>query len=203
MVDANNVEKKIKEAANILKAGGLVIYPTETVYGLAADASNRSAVLKVFSAKQRPTNKPLSVAVKDLDQAEKLVYINNYARKLAEIFLPGPLTLILKKKAILPKELTAGSESLGIRIPDHPIALKLIELSGPITATSANISEQPPPITAEEAKKQLGDRVDFVLDGGECKIKQPSTVVDLSIEGEFKILREGAIPKQGIEEVLK
>jgi len=111
--------------------------------------------------------------------------------------------MILKKKARLPKELTAGSEKLGIRIPDHPVALELIELAGPITATSANITDQPAPITADEARKQIGEDVDFVLDGGECKIKEPSTIVDLSIEGEFEILREGAIPRHKIEETLK
>lgn len=196
-------EKRIEEAANIIKAGGLVIYPTETVYGLAADASNRIAILKVFAAKRRSLDNPLSVAVKDLKQAEKIVYVNSKAKKIAKIFLPGPVTLILKKKALLPKELTSGLDNIGIRIPDNPIALKLVEMAGPITATSANISGHPAPITVEEAKEQIGNKVDFVLDGGECKLGQPSTIIDLSKEREFKILREGAIPKQAIEEILK
>lgn len=197
------IDRKIKEAAEIIKNGGLVIYPTETVYGLAADAFNRIAILKVFGAKRRPLDNPLSVAVKDLEQADELSYTNRYARKLAKAFLPGPLTIILKKKALLPKELTAGLDKIGIRIPDHPVALRLIELAGPITATSANISDQPAPKTAKGAKKQLGERVNFVLDAGKCKIGQPSTVVDLSVDGEFKILREGSISKEQIEGILK
>ena len=193
--------KKIKEAAELIKAGGLVIYPTETVYGLAADPFNRIAVLKVFGAKRRPLNKPLSVATSSLEKADELVFINEAARKIAGAFLPGPITMILKKKARLPKELTAGSEKLGIRIPDHPIALRLIELAGPITATSANITGQPAPTTAYEAKKQIGKSVDFVLDGGECKIKEPSTVIDLMEKP--KIIRAGAVPEGEIEKILE
>ena len=196
------IEKKIEEAAKIIKAGGLVIYPTETVYGLAADVSNRIAVLKVFAAKRRPLDNPLSVAVKDLNQADTLAYINRYARKLAKAFLPGPLTIILKKKALLPKELTAGTDKIGIRIPSHPIALKLIELAGPITATSANISGEPAPKTTYDAKKQLGERVNFILDGGECKIGEPSTVVDVSVDEEYEILRTGSISRHEIKEAL-
>lgn len=196
-------DRKMKEAVGIIKAGGLVIYPTETLYGLAADPFNRIAVLKVFAAKKRPFDKPLSVAVSNLEEADMLVFVNGTARKLAGAFLPGPLTMILKKKARLPQELTAGSEKLGIRIPDHPIALQLIELAGPITATSANTSGQPPPRTAYEAKKQIGGSADFILDNGKCKFGQPSTVIDLSNEGEFRILREGAISQQQIEEALK
>jgi len=103
---AKKIERGMAEAAEIIKNGGVVVYPTETVYGLGASATNRIAILKVYEAKKRPINNPLSVAVKDLKQADELVYTNSYARKLAKAFLPGPLTIILKKKAILPKELT-------------------------------------------------------------------------------------------------
>ena len=192
----------VKEASELIKAGGLVVYPTETVYGLGADPFNRIAILKVFGAKRRPLDKPLSVAVSSLEEADELVFVNEATRKIAGAFLPGPITMVLKKKARLPKELTSGSEKLGIRIPDHPIALRLIELAGPITATSANISGQPAPITAEEAKKQIGKEVDLVLDGGECKIKEPSTIIDLT-ESEPKILRVGAILEKEIKKVLE
>jgi len=195
-------EKEVKEAANIIKSGGLVIYPTETVYGLGADPFNRIAVLKVFGAKRRPFGNPLSVAVSSLDEADKLVFVNGPARKIAGAFLPGPITMILKKKARLVKEITAGSDRLGIRIPDNPIALRLIELAGPITSTSANISGQPAPTTAYNAKEQIGDRADFVLDGGRCKIKEPSTIIDLTELEEPKILRIGAVPKEDIKKVL-
>ncbi len=197
------VEREIKEAARLIKAGGLVIYPTETVYGLGADPFNRIAVLKVFGAKRRSFDKPLPVAVSSLEEADNLVFVNEPARKIAGAFLPGPVTMILKKKARLPKELTAGSDKLGIRIPDNPIALRLIELAGPITATSANISGKSAPTTSYDAKKQIGDRVDFVLDGGRCKIKEPSTVIDLTeLEGP-KILRIGAVPEEDIKNVLR
>lgn len=201
MATGRKGEKELKEAAEFIKAGGLVVYPTETVYGLGANPFNRIAVLKVFGAKHRPLDMPLSVAVSSLEEADKLVFVNEAARKLAGAFLPGPLTIILKKKARLPAELTSGTDKIGIRIPDHPVALRLIELAGPITATSANITGQPAPTKAEEAKQQLGEDVDFVLDGGECAVKEPSTVVDITAEP--KTLRIGAVPEQDIKKVLE
>lgn len=195
-------EKAIKEAAGIVRAGGLVVYPTETVYGIGACASNRIAVLKVFAAKKRPLDNPLSVAVHDMKQADEIAYVNSAARKLAEAFLPGPLTIVLKKKARLPEELTAGSDKVGIRIPSNSAALRLIELAGPITATSANISGQPSITTADEAREQLDGRVDFVLDGGPSRIGVESTVVDVSEDGVFEILRDGAVARVDIKRVL-
>lgn len=196
-------EKELKEAARLIKAGGLVIYPTETVYGLGADPFNRIAVLKIFGAKRRSFDKPLPVAVSSLEEADKLAFVNEPARKIAGAFLPGPVTMILKKKARLPKELTAASDKIGIRIPDHPIALRLIELAGPITSTSANISGKPAPTTSYDAKRQMGNRVNFVLDGGRCKIKEPSTVIDLTEPKEPKILRAGTISEEDIKKVLR
>jgi len=201
--EAAGLDKAIKEAAAIIKAGGLVVYPTETVYGLGASAFSRIAVLKVFAAKKRPLDNPLSVAVKDIKQADEIAYVNTAARKLAKVFLPGPLTIVLKKKANLPKELTSGSGKVGIRIPRNEIALKLIELAGPITATSANISGQQPITTADEARKQLAGRVDFVLDGGPSQIGVESTVVDVSEEGKCEILRDGAIARVAIKDALR
>jgi L-threonylcarbamoyladenylate synthase len=201
--EAAGLDKAIKEAAAIIKAGGLVVYPTETVYGLGASAFSRIAVLKVFAAKKRPLDNPLSVAVKDMKQADEIAYVNTAARKLAKVFLPGPLTIVLKKKANLPKELTSGSGKVGIRIPRNEIALKLIKLAGPITATSANISGQHPITTADEARKQLAGRVDFVLDGGPSQIGVESTVVDVSEEGKCEILRDGAIARVTIKDTLR
>lgn len=196
-------EKAIKEAAAIVNAGGLVVYPTETVYGLGARASNRMAVLKVFAAKKRSLDNPLSVAVKDIKQADEIAYVNTAARKLARAFLPGPLTIVLKKKARLPKELTAGSDKVGIRIPNNDIALKLIELAGPITATSANISGKQSITTAEEAHNQLDGVVDFVLDGGPSQIGIESTVVDLSDEERLEFIRDGAVSRDAIKVALR
>jgi len=201
--EAAGPDKAIKEAAAIIKAGGLVVYPTETVYGLGASAFSRIAVLKVFAAKKRPLDNPLSVAVKDMKQADEIAYVNTAARKLAKVFLPGPLTIVLKKKANLPKELTSGSDKVGIRIPRNEIAIRLIELAGPITATSANISGQQPITTADEARKQLAGRVDFVLDGGPSQIGMESTVVDVSEEGKCEILRDGAIARVTIKDTLR
>jgi L-threonylcarbamoyladenylate synthase len=202
-MNVEELERKVQEAAIIIKAGGLVVYPTETVYGLAADPRNRIAILKVFGAKNRPMDNPLSVAVRNLDQADDLVYLNAAVKKVAKAFLPGPLTVVLKKKALLPKELTGGLDKVGIRIPGHPVALRLIELAGPITATSANVSGEPAPVTADEAKEQLGDKVNFILDTGVSGSGQPSTVVDLSEKGKIEILRGGNISKKMLESVLK
>jgi L-threonylcarbamoyladenylate synthase len=201
--DAAALDKAIKEAAAIIRAGGLVVYPTETVYGLGASAFSRIAVLKVFAAKKRPLDNPLSVAVRDIKQADEVAYVNTAARKLAKAFLPGPLTIVLKKKANFPKELTSGSDKVGIRVPKNDIALKLIELAGPITATSANISGQMPITTADEARRQLAGRVDFVLDGGPSRIGVESTVVDVSEDGKCEIVRDGAIARSEIKKVLE
>lgn len=200
--DGASSGRVLKEAAALIRAGGLVVYPTETVYGLGASATNRLAVLKVFAAKRRPMDNPLSVAVKDIAQADEVAYVNAAARKLAKAFLPGPLTIVLKKKARLPAELTAGSDKVGIRIPKNEIALRLIELVGPITATSANISGKPPITTAEEARRQLDGRVDFVLDGGPSALGIESTVVDVSEEGRYEVLRDGAIARAAIMDAL-
>jgi len=196
------LKKEIEHAAEIIKNSGLVIYPTDTVYGLGADAFDRQAVLRVFEAKQRRLDKPISIAVASMEQAREVVEWNNAANVIAKKFLPGPLTIILKKKAKFPDELTAGEDKIGIRIPNHPVALELIKLVGnPITTTSANISGQPDPRTAEEAVKQIGKKVDFVLDAGKCKIGEPSTVIDLTA-GKVEIIRKGSLSKATIEEVL-
>jgi len=193
--------KKIEEAAKIIKAGGLVIYPTDTIYGLAADPYNHIAILKVFDAKSRQEGKPLSVAVSSFDQMDELVFTNTLTVKLTKAFLPGPLTIILKKKVRLPEKLTGGSDKLGVRIPNHPVALKLAELTGPITATSANIAGNSNPRTANEAKEQIGDKIDFVLDAGESPIGEPSTVIDLS-EEKIVIIRQGAISEEQLRKAI-
>lgn len=195
-------QEEIKHAAEIIKSGGLVIYPTDTVYGLGADAFNRQAVLRVFEAKRRKLGKPISIAVASMEKAREIVEWNDSADVVAKKFLPGPLTIVLKKKANFPDELTGDKDKIGVRIPGHEVALKLIKLADrPITTTSANIAGRPNPRTAKEAIEQIGNKVEFVLDAGECKIGEPSTVVDLT-EGKVKILRAGAISKKEIEEVL-
>lgn len=199
-INPDNPEKEhLKQATNILLKNGLVVYPTDTLYGLGANALSKRAILKVYKTKGREFKKPLSVAFYSLSQAKKYVKFNSSALKLAQKFLPGPLTIVLPMKYKFPKKLTFGSKKVGIRIPDNKVALALIkECKFPITATSANISGREDPITAEDAVKQIGKKVDLILDGGKCKVKKPSTVVETS-DNKIKILREGAIKKSQLK----
>jgi L-threonylcarbamoyladenylate synthase len=195
-----DADRKLKEASKILKKGGLVIYPTDTLYGLACNALDEKAILNVYDVKKRPLTKPLPIAVSSLEMMRRYAVVTEKAEVLAKHFLPGALTIILNKKG-LPSALTANTDKVAIRIPNSKVALKLIELAGmPITATSANISGRPPPISAEEAAKQLRD-VDVVLDGGRLSARIPSTIIDLT--GAPKIIREGRIKRGEIEKIIK
>lgn len=198
-INPNKPEKElIALAADVLKNDGIVVYPTDTLYGIAANALSKKAILKVYKVKGREFKKPLSIAFNSLTESKKYVKFNRTTLKLAKRFLPGPLTIILPMKYGFPKELT-GSKDVGIRIPDNRITLELIKKFGyPITATSANISGNKGPITAEVAIKQIGDRVDLILDGGKCKLKKPSTVIEIK-NNEIKVLREGAIKKRQLK----
>jgi len=189
--------EKIDSAVNIIKNGGVVVYPTDTLYGLGSNALDKRAVKRVFEIKGRKFNKPVSIAFSSFEQAKKYVKFNYTALKLAKKFLPGPLTLILPLKKKLPKNLTQGKNEIGIRIPDNKIALELIKKSGvPITATSANLSGGRDPATAKEAIKQIGNKVDLILDAGRCKYNKGSTIVKI-VDG-IEIIREGVIPKEKI-----
>lgn len=195
-----NFAKVIDNAVKIIKSGGVVVYPTETVYGLGADATNSRAIKKVYDVKGRNYNKPLSVAVSNVKEAKKIVYWNKYAEKLSEEFMPGPLTIILKIKKSFPKKLTAGKKKIGIRIPSHPVALELLKkLKKPITATSANVSGTKPQNDYVKMKNSMKDKVDLIIP---CVVKygKPSTVVDLT--GKPKILRVGVIPKKEIMKII-
>ncbi len=175
----------IKKAADILKKGGVVVYPTETVYGIGANIFSEDALKKVFAIKKRTADKPISIAVSDFKMMNDVVYIDEKERGFIEKFLPGPITVLLKKKEIVPDILTSGLDVVGVRYPDHKIAVKLIELAGvPITSTSANISEEAPPCRVDNIKISA----DYILEGGDCK-GEPSTVVDLINR---KVLRKGA-----------
>ncbi|MEE8402734.1 MAG: L-threonylcarbamoyladenylate synthase [Candidatus Hydrothermarchaeaceae archaeon] len=189
----------IKEAADALKRGALVIYPTDTLYGLGCNALDESAVEQVFAAKNRQASKPLPIAVSDIPMLKRYAELTDTGERLAEAFLPGALTLVLKKRN-LPDVLTGGLPKVGVRIPKSDIALRLIELSGaPITATSANISGNPPPVSAEDAASQIKE-ADIVLDEGLLAGSAPSTVVDLT--GKPKILRDGVIKRGELERVI-
>lgn len=194
-------KSSLKESVEVLNRGGVVVYPTETVYGLGVDATNKKAVEKILEIKERDEGKPVSIAVASVDEAKKYCEWNEVAERLAERFLPGPLTIILKRKNSLVKELNLD-DKVRIRIPEHPFVLKLLkEFSKPITATSANLSGGDNPTNVRIVVEQIGDKVDLVLDGGECKQKMPSTVIDLT-EG-LKIYRVGVISEKEIRNALR
>ncbi|ABM80623.1 L-threonylcarbamoyladenylate synthase [Hyperthermus butylicus] len=192
----------IRVAARIVALGGLVVYPTDTVYGLGANPFSSYAVWRVFRAKERPSNRPIPVLVSSLRAAEKIAELDDRARRLAERFWPGPLTIVVPAKPGLPSLLHAGTGRIGVRVPNHPIALKFIEaVGGAITGTSANLHRKPSPCTVQEAMKQLGCRVDIYLDGGPTPGGTPSTVVDLTTP-KPRLVRRGPIPPEEIEAVL-
>ena len=175
----------IRKASEIIKKNGVVIYPTETVYGIGANIFSTAALEKVFAIKKRDKDKPVSVAVSDFKMMEELVYIEKKEKRFIEEFLPGPVTILLKKKKIINDMLTSGSELVGIRFPAHKTTIELIKLAGvPITSTSANFSGEAPPRSVDEIKISA----DYIIDGGECR-GEPSTVVDLVNR---KIIRKGA-----------
>lgn len=194
---------QIRQAADILRQGGLVAFPTETVYGLGADARSAEAILKIFAAKGRPATNPLIVHVTDSAMAQR--YAADWpalAGQLAARFWPGPLTLVVRKRAEIVNAATAGRDTVGLRSPDHPIAQALIrEFDGPIAAPSANRSTRVSPTTAEHVQKQLGDRVQMILDGGECRVGIESTVLDLT-RPVPTLLRPGGVSLEALRQAI-
>jgi L-threonylcarbamoyladenylate synthase len=194
----------IDAAAEALRAGQLVAFPTETVYGLGADATNDAAVARVYAAKGRPSFNPLIVHVPDPQAAFALGQFSAEAQRLALAFWPGPLSLVVPRRADCPVSLlaSAGLSSIAIRVPSHPMALELLKAAGrPVVAPSANPSGKISPTTAEHVRRHLKDKVAIVLDGGRCKVGVESTVVSL-LEGGPKLLRHGGIPRSEIEKAL-
>lgn len=194
---------RLEQAAQILRAGGLVAFPTETVYGLGADARNPAAVQRVFAAKGRPADNPLIVHVPDIPSAQALVTSwPKQAQVLAEAFWPGPLTLLLPKRPEIPDLVTAGLPAVGLRVPAHPVAHALLQVAGlPVAAPSANPYMGISPTTAQHVAKGLGDRVDLILDGGPTQVGIESTVVDLT--GEIPlVLRPGGVSLEALQRVL-
>ena len=188
-------------AAEDLMNGDLVVYPTETVYGIAADIFNQKAVKNLYMAKNRPFDMPLSVAVSDKDMVETIALMTRPVEKLIDAFLPGPLTIITDKNPNVPDMVTAMSHKVGIRIPDNPIALELIKRTGPLVATSANLHSHPDATTVDEAVKDFGESVTTYLYDGTTGTGRPSTIVWIS-EGKVEIIRQGDISKKQIEDAL-
>ncbi|MBQ9471942.1 MAG: threonylcarbamoyl-AMP synthase [Ruminococcus sp.] len=195
----------IRTAADILSNGGLVAMPTETVYGLAADALNGSAVKRIFEAKGRPMDNPLIVHVARFEDISRLGLVSEIPEKaflLAERFWPGPLTIIMPKGKVIPDEVSAGLDTVAVRIPSHPVAQRLLRVSGlALAAPSANTSGKPSPTTAEHVADDMDGRIEAILDGGACGVGVESTVLTLA-DGTPRILRPGIITREQIEEVI-
>lgn len=196
-------KEKIREASSVIRRGGLVALPTDTLYGLGVDAFNEEAISQVYKVKKRERKKPLSILISKEEELRDLVTeIAESAKVLMKKFWPGPLTLILPASKKMSKLLTANSGTVGVRVPDNKIALALTRESRvPITSPSANISGHPGPRSCEDVLNQLGGKIDLVIDGGPSNSGLPSTVVDIR-EGSLNILREGKISKTTLEAIL-
>jgi L-threonylcarbamoyladenylate synthase len=193
----------IRRAAEIIKRGGIVAFPTETVYGLGADAFNSLAVARVFEVKGRPSFDPLIIHVAHPEDLEKLVKeIPSSAQKLIARVWPGPLTIVLLKKEEVPDIVTAGLASVAVRMPRHPMTLDLIDQAGsPIVGPSANVFGYLSPTTADHVRSQLENQVDFILDGGPCEVGVESTIVSFH-EGVPRLLRPGGVPLEEVESII-
>ncbi len=196
-----NPAQAIHAAAEAIRGGGLVIFPTETVYGIGCNALDPLAVRALYAAKNRPYDKPLLLHLHSLSQAEELACLDDFARTLLRMFTPGPLSVIVKKRPIIPAEVTSGGETVGLRFPDHPFFLAMAKEAGvPIAATSANRSGD---ISAKDglSASAFTDMADIIVDGGVCAYSVESTI--LSLAGKTpKLLREGAISRERLFEVI-
>ncbi|MDF2937322.1 MAG: translation factor [Paenibacillaceae bacterium] len=201
--DCSPEADEVREAAELLRQGRLVAFPTETVYGLGADARNTQAVEAIFTAKGRPSDNPLIVHIAGIGMLDELALsVDPVSRQLAEVFWPGPLTLVLPcRPGMLSPLVTAGLDTVGIRMPDHPVALSLIRASGcPVAAPSANRSGRPSPTLAEHVREDLDGRIDGLLDGGATGVGLESTVVQVDGAGRVHVLRPGGITLQQLAE---
>lgn len=196
-------DESLAEAARILRDGGLVAFPTETVYGLGANALDGRAVEGIFHAKGRPADNPLIVHISDINQVYDLASdITVQAKRVMEAFWPGPLTIVLPRRPGIPDVVTAGLDTVAVRMPDHPAALALIRAAGvPVAAPSANRSGRPSPTTADHVLEDLAGAIDAVLDAGPCRVGLESTVLDLTNEPPV-ILRPGGVTREELEGVL-
>lgn len=191
--------KNLASAAEIINNGGLVAFPTETVYGLGADGLNENAVKKIYEAKGRPSDNPLILHIQDISEVEPLtIEINSTAKKLMDTFWPGPMTLVFKKSAIVPPVISGGLDTVAIRLPENKVARELIRLSKtPIAAPSANTSGKPSPTKASHVFEDLNGRIDMIIDGGSCDIGLESTVIDVTTLSPV-ILRPGGVTFEDI-----
>ena len=201
---SNTNYTKLIEPAKIIKNGGIVVFPTETVYGIGANGLDENAVKKLYNIKQRPLNKPISLLVSNMDMVNQVAKdITELEYRLMEEFFPGPFTIILKKKEIVPDIVTANQDTVGIRMPAGEIARKLVEYANvPIATPSANISGKPSGTNFESVMRDFEGKVDFFIDGGKSELGISSTIVKV-IDGVPHILRQGSITKEQIEKIAK
>ncbi|MDD3223438.1 MAG: L-threonylcarbamoyladenylate synthase [Clostridium sp.] len=203
ILDVNNLDKKIiSDIGETIRKGGLVAFPTETVYGLGANALDANAVKKIFTAKGRPQDNPLIVHISDFDEIDDLVSeVPKIAKKLMEKFWPGPMTLIMKKKSIIPDTTSAGLDSIGIRMPSDVIAREIIKASKtPIAAPSANISGRPSPTDVERCIEDMNGKIEYIVGGENCKIGVESTIIDCTVSPAC-VLRPGGITLEMLKKV--
>ena len=196
-----NSPQALSHALEILRDGGLVAFPTDTVYGVGALVFDEKAVESIYAAKERPVEKAIPVLLGDAEDIGQVAEdIPLFATRLIERFWPGPLTVLVPKKISIPVVVSATS-TVGVRVPDHKVARGLLRLAGPMAVTSANISSQPSPTTAEEVHQQLGGRIALIIDGGRTPGGVPSTLVDCTTN-EIQILREGPISREQLLNVI-
>jgi L-threonylcarbamoyladenylate synthase len=195
--------KAIKLARRLLREGEVVAFPTDTVYGLGANAFERFAVQQIFAIKERPRDKALPVFISQLNDLNLVArHVPNQAWSLLQIFWPGDLTVVLPKNPALPDDVTAGEKTVAVRVPDHPVCRELvIQVGRPLAVTSANLSGQPTPTTAQAVAAQLRGRLPLILDGGPSPTTQPSTIIDLSVSPP-RLLRQGRLTLEMLREYL-
>src|SRR5574344_567591 len=197
----NEINKQeLEDCCKIIKNDGVIIFPTETVYGIGANATSKEAVEKIFKIKKRPLNKAINIMVADINQIEKYAIIkNDIERKIIQKFMPGPITIILNKKNVIPDIVTAGNAKIGIRIPDNKIALEILkQCKVPIAAPSANISGEESGINIQSIQSDFDGKIDAFIDGGTSKLAQASAIVEV-VNNEIIIHRQGKITKEEIQ----
>jgi L-threonylcarbamoyladenylate synthase len=194
----------VELASKIIKDGGLVVYPTDTLYGLGADALNGEAVGKVFEAKERPADAPLSVAVSDMEMMGRVAKLNEWTARVVEAIIPRPVTFLLPKRKRMPVTLTGGKDVVGVRVPNHMFALTLVGMTGPITTTSANLHDGHDPRTIRSSIRQLGEAVDLYVDCGRTVFGRGSTILDLTggTADSARVVRKGAADPSIIMKVI-
>jgi len=201
---APDFDESLLICAKIIRNGGLVVFPTETVYGLGADATSPEAAKKIYAAKGRPSDNPLIIHLSDPGDAEKYAYTNKAYYTLAELYMPGPITVILRAKETVPRETRGGLDTVAIRCPSHPVAHRLIALAGvPVAAPSANISGSPSPTSARHVMDDMIGRVDAIIDGGESDFGLESTIVKPEDDGSLTLLRPGRITPDELSKTFK